>query len=71
MPFLIQHGDRDLQVPYQQGELLQQALTRAGVEARLHILPGAGHGTNEFFTEEMGQMMVEFFDRHLKRPGRS
>ena len=70
-PFLIQHGDHDRQVPYQQSELLHQALTRAGVETRLHILPGAGHSTSEFLTDEIGQMMVEFFDRHLKRPGRS
>jgi dipeptidyl aminopeptidase/acylaminoacyl peptidase len=65
-PFLIFHGDKDPQVPHHQSELLQQALIRAGVESRLVTLPGAGHGTVEFRTEDVAKQMVEFFNTHLR-----
>ena len=65
-PFLFFHGDNDEVVPFQQSEVLHAALTEAGVEADLHILPGAGHGTAHFRTPEVGRLMVEFFDQHLR-----
>jgi acetyl esterase/lipase len=62
-PFLILHGDRDWLVPLRQSERLEKALSGAGVEARLHVVRGAGHG---FSGPEIEAMVAEFLDRHLK-----
>jgi acetyl esterase/lipase len=69
-PFLIFHGDRDPLVPHHQSVLLHAALAAAGVPVTLHTLAGAGHGTPEFRTPEVGRAMVEFFDRHVKGQAR-
>jgi dipeptidyl aminopeptidase/acylaminoacyl peptidase len=62
-PFLILHGDKDPLVPYQQSELLRDALQKAGVPATLKIIPGAGHG---FGGKEVDQSVAAFFERQLK-----
>ena len=64
-PFLILHGDRDQTVPLQQSQRLDAALRKAGVESRLIVVPGAGHGGPAFGTPEMGRQTGEFLDRHL------
>lgn len=64
-PFLIMHGNRDNLVPYQQSELLRDALRKAGVEVTLRIVEGAGHG---FAGPEIDRQVAEFFERHLKPP---
>jgi acetyl esterase/lipase len=66
-PFLIVHGDRDLLVPFNQSELLYNALRKAGVEATFCPLAGAGHGGPQFESPEIRATVLEFFDRHLKR----
>ncbi|MBI1895980.1 MAG: alpha/beta hydrolase [Acidobacteria bacterium] len=66
-PFLIVHGDSDLTVPLEQSELLDAALKRAGVESRLLVLPGAGHGGREFSTAETMKQVADFLARHLKK----
>jgi acetyl esterase/lipase len=66
-PFLIMHGDKDKMVPVAQSQLLADALKKAGVEVTLKILPGARHGGPEFQTDEMRQLIREFFDKHLKK----
>jgi dipeptidyl aminopeptidase/acylaminoacyl peptidase len=43
-PFLIMHGDRDREVPFNQSELLYSALKKAGVDATFVPMKGAGHG---------------------------
>lgn len=69
-PFLIMHGDRDMSVPLHQSRLLYEALQKAGVDARLHIVRGAGHGLRggEQSPEKLLEIVAEFFDEHLKRP---
>ena len=42
-PFLIVHGTADSVVPHAQSVLLEKRLTAAGVDARLELVPGAGH----------------------------
>jgi len=64
-PFLIMHGDRDQLVPVSQSILLDEALRKAGVDAKLIIIPGAGHG---FGGAEQIQAVREFFDRVLRKP---
>jgi acetyl esterase/lipase len=43
-PFLIMHGDRDRTVPFNQSEILYEALKKAGVDATFVPMKGAGHG---------------------------
>jgi len=65
-PFLIMHGDRDNMVPFNQSELLYDALKKVGVDATFKPVKGAGHGTREFGTRESMNCVEEFFDKHLK-----
>jgi len=69
-PFLIMHGDKDMLVPLHQSELLYDALKKAGVEARLLTVKGAGHGLGggEESPERLQEIVASFFDRHLKQP---
>jgi len=65
-PFLIVHGAADPSVPPAQAQLLYDALKKAGVEAKLHLIPGAGHSGPAFESPEVIAMIQTFFDRHLK-----
>jgi acetyl esterase/lipase len=68
-PFLIVHGDHDPLVPYNQSELLYEALKKAGVSVRLHIIEGAAHGPG-FGGPDVAEMVNAFFDSHLKGVGK-
>jgi acetyl esterase/lipase len=65
-PFLIVHGDKDPAVPVTQSELLHEALKKAGVESKLHIIKGGGHGGKGFTDPKVVEMVNGFFDKHLK-----
>lgn len=68
-PFLIMHGRNDQAVPYNQSELLYDALKKAGVEVTLYEVKGAGHGfraATEDSPAELFEMAARFFDKHLK-----
>jgi acetyl esterase/lipase len=62
-PFLILHGDKDNLVPYQQSELLRDALQKVGVPVTFEIVKGAGHG---FGGPDIDRQVTAFFDQHLK-----
>jgi acetyl esterase/lipase len=47
-PTLIVHGDADKIVPLQQAQSMDQALTKAGVEHELAVIPGGGHDDKTF-----------------------
>lgn len=66
-PFLILHGDRDELVPLYQSQELADRLRAAGVDVNLHVIPGAGHGTAHFFSEDIRGMIMQFFSKHLRR----
>jgi acetyl esterase/lipase len=66
-PFLLIHGGADPVVPAHQAELLNDALKKAGVEVRLHLVKGAGHGVGG---KEVNALIDEFFDKHLKGGGK-
>jgi acetyl esterase/lipase len=63
-PFLIMHGDRDPMMPLAQSEILCDALKNAGVEVKLQVVPGAGHG---FDGPEIMDAVRHFFAVHLKQ----
>lgn len=64
-PFLIVHGDRDPLVPYNQSELLYEALRNAGVDATFYTVRGAGHGG--FRDPQVDPLVTTFFNNHLHR----
>lgn len=69
-PFLILQGDRDPVVPLNQSQLLHEALIAAGVDSQLVIVTNGNHGFTRSdmspSREEITQMILEFFDHHLK-----
>lgn len=70
-PFLILHGDRDDTVPFEQSELLVNALRAAKVGVDFYSVRGAGHGGPAFHGAANGpvmQQVVDFFASHLKTP---
>ena len=57
------HGDKDPLVPLNQSELLRDALQKAGVPVKLHVVAGAGHG---FGGPAINTMVKDFFNQYLK-----
>jgi acetyl esterase/lipase len=47
-PTLIVHGDGDKIVPFQQAQVMERALTKAGVEHELEVVPAGGHDEKTF-----------------------
>jgi len=52
-PFMIAHGTADCIVPVQSSRHLHDALTEAGGQATLHILPGAQHEDPAFMRTQL------------------
>ncbi len=65
-PFLVQHGDLDPLVPFNQSELLVAALRAHRVEAAFVPLRGAGHSTSEFTSAANLQIVYDWLDDVLK-----
>lgn len=59
-PTLIQHGEQDKRVPTPNAYELYQGLQDMGVEARLVIYPGMGHGPNK--PRQSRQIMQDNYD---------
>ncbi|OVE79966.1 hypothetical protein BVY01_01150, partial [bacterium I07] len=69
-PMLIMHGEKDMSVPFNQSELLHDALKNAGLESTLYCVKNGGHGfrdATEDSGEELAEMGIQFFEKHLKR----
>ncbi|MDI9583429.1 MAG: alpha/beta hydrolase [Acidobacteriota bacterium] len=68
-PFLILHGTEDPTVPFNQSEILDEALRKVGADVTFVPVKGAGHGffgpTIEPGAAEIDKLIAEFFDRHL------
>ena len=54
---------REGKVPLNQSELLLTAFQKVGVDARLHVVRGGGHG---FRDREINELVRQFFDAKLK-----
>ncbi|MGK2857972.1 MAG: alpha/beta hydrolase fold domain-containing protein [Thermoanaerobaculia bacterium] len=67
-PFLLLHGTSDCLVPWQQSQILHDALRKAGVRSKLILVPFAGHGDLLFVTPLIQQQVNDFLDEHLKSP---
>jgi acetyl esterase/lipase len=64
-PFLIMHADDDDMVPFNQSELLFDALKQVSVEVTLEVVKGGGHGT-KFNSPQVLQKVKQFFQKYLK-----
>ena len=68
-PFLLIHGDADKTVPYNQSEMMEAALKKAGVTVKLVRVPGGDHGSDfPGNTQKMDWpgMTLDWFETHLK-----
>lgn len=64
-PVLIIHGDSDKLVPFQQAQVMDQALTKAGVDHKLEVIVGGGHDDKTYGPGLM--MALQWFkDKLLK-----
>jgi acetyl esterase/lipase len=66
-PLLLLHGDQDPQMPINQSHELEGAYNRAGLDAKLIVVHGAGHGGGAFFDVERTKVVAAFLDEHLRR----
>ncbi|MBP6705294.1 MAG: prolyl oligopeptidase family serine peptidase, partial [Vicinamibacteria bacterium] len=65
-PTLIQHGDADQRVPVSNALEMYQGLRDQGVETRLALYKGFGHGLNKpKAVRHALQENLDWFDRHL------
>ena len=67
VPMLLMHGDKDKSVSPSQTDKLYQALRAKGVEAERYVIPGAVHGGPHWVQEPVMKIMVDFFDKYLKK----
>jgi acetyl esterase/lipase len=64
-PFLVMHGTLDDLVPFNQSELLVDALRRNGVRVNWVPVPNAGHGNAAFNTTASYQTVYDFLKATL------
>ena len=64
-PFLLLHGTADKMVPFNQSELIYEALIKQNVDARLVGLEGVKHAGLQFFQRPLWDIIHEFFRRVL------
>jgi acetyl esterase/lipase len=62
-PTLIIHGDKDQLVPLQQSELIVDKLKGAGIDSKLIVKPGVGHGWLTIGQDSL--TLIDWFDAHL------
>jgi acetyl esterase/lipase len=72
-PFLILHGNQDAVVPLEQSQILLQKLQAAGIQSKLIVVQGAGHGFTRAGTQpispsliEINHKIIEFFIHQLR-----
>jgi dipeptidyl aminopeptidase/acylaminoacyl peptidase len=65
-PVLIQHGDGDKRVPLPNAYELYQGLADQGVETKLVVFKGFGHGLNKPRAVRAAlEQNLEWFSRHV------
>jgi dipeptidyl aminopeptidase/acylaminoacyl peptidase len=67
-PTLIMGGEKDWNVPINNGEQLYQALRRMGKEAQLVVYPGQGHGLAvPAYQVDRYERYLEWYDKYVKQ----
>lgn len=67
VPMLLMHGTEDVLVSPGQTDILYQALKAKGAEAERYVVKGAAHGGPYWVQEPVMKVMVDFFDKHMKK----
>ena len=66
-PFLLMHGDADVLVSPSQTELLREELANHNIEAIRYLVKGAAHGGPYWVQPEIMDIVIAFYDKHLKK----
>ena len=66
-PTLFLHGTADQYVAFEQAQWIHDKLKAAQVETQLVPFEGAQHGLKGVPSEKTDALMIEFFDKHLKK----
>lgn len=66
-PFLLMHGDADVLVSPSQTELLRAELAKHNIEATRYLVKGAAHGGPYWVQPEIMDIVIAFYDKHLKK----
>lgn len=64
-PFLLIHGTKDGLVPFNQSELMYEALEKKGVQVDLIAVEGADHADMYFYQKPLMDEIIEFFSKNL------
>lgn len=65
-PTLVAHGDRDLVVILSQSDIIVKEFKKQGIRHEYYVLQGAGHGTGEFWTDRMGDIIEKFIKTNIR-----
>lgn len=65
-PFLIMHAEDDPLVPFNQSQLLVEALQQAGVEVTFEVIEGGKHDGKKFYSPDVLKKVENFFKKHLE-----
>ena len=69
-PFLLIHGDADQAVPLKQSEMMEEALHKVNVPAKLIRIPKGGHGPafpGGQIPADLNAEIVKWLDTHLQK----
>ena len=64
---MIFHGDRDELSNICQSETMYRNLVKQGISADFYILEGCGHGADEFYQEEILEIVADFIHEREKK----
>lgn len=65
-PILMFHGSKDRTINPMVSVTVYKKLKQCGKDVKLYILEGADHGGSEFWSEEIQDIIINFFDYCLK-----
>lgn len=68
VPVLLMHGTEDDVVPFEQSDLMQQAMKKAGKSPKLIVFKDAGHNFLASNLEAYLTQLEQFFAAHLPQP---
>lgn len=65
-PLLVFHGTKDRTVLLDQSQAIATAYKKAGLPIKLHIIEGASHGGNSFYSGENAKHLLEFLKSRIE-----
>ena len=65
-PLLVFHGTKDRTVLLDQSQAIAKAYKKAGLPIKLHIIEGASHGGNSFYSGENAKRLLEFLKSRIE-----